>query len=65
MKLIDRKQLFYKLIYTLNLIKLDTLKIYIEIYIKIRFIQFFKFLTDTSISFDKKPNNNFCLYINY
>ncbi len=37
-KLIDKKQILYKLIYILNLVELKTLKTYIEIYLKTGFI---------------------------
>lgn len=37
-KLIKEKQLFYEPIYTLNLVKLETLKIYLKTYLKTGFI---------------------------
>lgn len=37
-KLEDEKQLSYKLIYSLDPVELETLKTYIETYLKIRFI---------------------------
>ena len=64
-KFIMRKQLFYRPIYTLNLVELESLKINIETYLKTRFIQSFKFYADTFIFFNKKSNNSLCLYINY
>ena len=45
-KLVEEKELSYKLIYALSLIKLEILKAYIEIYLKTGFIQTFKFLAD-------------------
>ncbi len=36
------KSPLYDLIYSLNLVKLETLKFYIEIYLKTEFIQLFK-----------------------
>lgn len=64
-KIIKTKQLPYKTIYALNLIKLEILKIYIETYLKTRFIQLFKSLVDTFIIFDKKFDNSLYLYLNY
>ncbi len=37
-KLIDEKQPFYRPIYILNLVKLETLKTYIKTYLKIGFV---------------------------
>ena len=37
MKLIEEKQLFYRLIYALNLIELETLKTYIKTHLETRF----------------------------
>ncbi len=51
-KLIDGKQPPYKPIYTFNLVKLETLKAYIETHLKIGFIQPFKSLVDAPIFFD-------------
>lgn len=64
-KLIKAKLPFYRPIYAMSLIKLETLKIYIKIYLKTRFILFFKSLTDILILFDKKLNSNLQLYIDY
>ena len=55
-KLQNGKQLPYRLIYSLELVKLETLKAYIKTYPKNRFIQFFKSLTDAFILFCKEPN---------
>lgn len=62
---IDDKQLFYTLIYSLELIKLKMLKNYIETNLANGFIKSFKSSTSTLILFIYKKNNNFQLYINY
>lgn len=59
------KQLFYKPIYSLRLVKLKTLKFYIKIYLKTRFIQTSKFPSEALILFNKKLNGSFYLYIDY
>lgn len=65
-KLKDSKQLFYKPIYSLRLIKLlETLKIYIKTHLKIGFIELFKFLADVHILFDKKPDSILYPYVDY
>ena len=64
-KLIDGKQSSYGPIYALNLVELETLKTYIETYLKTRFIQLFKSPTSTFILFDKKLDSSLCLYVNY
>lgn len=61
----DGKQPSYGPIYALSLVKLKTLKIYIGIHLKTRFIQHFKFLADAPIVFDTKFNSNLQLYIDY
>lgn len=61
----DHKQLFYRPIYILNLMKLETLKIYIKTNLKPRFIQPSKFFISALILFNKKPNRNLCLCIGY
>lgn len=63
-KLVEGKQLPYGLIYSLNLIELEILKIYIEIYLKTGFIYFFKSLTGDAILFNKKLDNIFYFYVN-
>ena len=45
--------------------KLETLKIYIKIYLKNGFIQPYRSFISTSILFDKKLDNSFRLYVNY
>ena len=64
-ELIDRKQLSYGPIYTLNLMELETLKIYIKTHLKTGFIQPFKSLADTFILFDKWPDGSLSLCVNY
>lgn len=64
-KLVKGKHLLYKSIYTLSLVKLKTLKTNNKTYLKIGFIWLSKSSIDILILFDKKPNSNLCLYINY
>lgn len=64
-KLVKIKQLFYRPIYALSLVKLETLKICIKTHLKIRFIQTFKSPTRVLILLEIKPNSNFYLYMNY
>lgn len=59
------KQPPYRLISTLDLIKLETLKTYIKTYLKIRFISSFKFSTSIFILFNKKLDSSFSLCIGY
>ena len=61
----DGKQLPYRLIYSLSPVELETLKTYIETYLKTGFIQPFKSSAGASILFDKKPDSSFRLYIDY
>lgn len=61
----DSKQPFYKPIYSLGSIKLETLKTYIEIYLKSGFIWPSKSLVGAFILFNKKSDSNFWLYIDY
>lgn len=48
-ELIKSKQLSYRPIYSLRLIELETLKTYIKIYLKTKFIWFSKFFVGISI----------------
>ncbi len=64
-ELIDEKQPFYKPIYALSLVELKTLKTYIETHLKTGFIRSSKSPADALILFDKKPDGNLCLYMNY
>lgn len=63
-ELIDEKQSSYEPIYALSLIKLETLKAYIETHLKTGFIQSSKSLAGTPILFNKKSDSSFCLYVN-
>ncbi len=64
-KLIDKKQPLYRPIYTLSPVDLETLKTYIEIYLKTRFIQPSRSFAGALILFDKKPDGSLYLYVNY
>ena len=64
-KLIDGKQPLYGPIYALSLVELETLKAYIETYLKTGFIQPSKSLAGILILFDKKPDSSFWLCVNY
>ena len=64
-KLEEDKQLFFRLIYSLGLIKLETLKTYIKTKLVNSFIQLFKSPVRTPILFDKKSDRSFCFYVNY
>lgn len=64
-KLEKDKLIFYSPIYSLDPVKLEILKIYIETHLKTRFIWPFKSLTDIPIFFNKKSNNSYCLCVNY
>ena len=64
-KLHEGKQPPYRQIYSLELIKLETLKTYIETHLKIGFIQPFKSPAGAPILFDKKLNSSVWLSVNY
>lgn len=64
-ELIDSKQPSYRTIYSLRLIKLETLKTYIKINLANNFIRPFKFLVDILIFFAQKSNSSLCLCVNY
>lgn len=64
-ELIKGKQLLYELIYTLSPVKLVTLKMYIETYLKTRFIWLLNSLTSAPNFFDKKLNGSLYLYVDY
>ena len=55
----------YRLIYSLGLVELETLKTYIKIHLKTWYIQLSKSPTGTPILFDKKLDSSFCLCIDY
>lgn len=57
------KQLYYDPIYSLELVKLETLKTYIKTNLANGFIWPSKSPAKASILFIKKPNSSFCLYI--
>ncbi len=64
-KLIEEKQPFHGPIYTLCLVKLETLKAYIETYLKSGFIWSSKLSVGALILFDKKPDQSLFLCVNY
>ena len=64
-KLEKGKQPPYRHIYSLWPIELKTLKTYIKTNLANGFIQTSKLPTSAQILFIRKPNNSFCLYINY
>ena len=64
-KLIKGQQLPYGIIYSLKLVELETLKIYIETNLANRFIRLSKLPVGTSIFFDQKLDRSFWLYVNY
>ena len=57
-ELVDDEQLSYGFIYSLSLIKLKTLKIYIKNNLANGFIKPFKFFAKASIFFDKKSDKS-------
>lgn len=64
-ELIKGKPSSYDPIYSLNLVELESLKTYIETYLKTGFICLFKSLIKAFILFDKKLDRSLYLYINY
>ena len=64
-KLEKDKQLPFVSIYSLKLVKLETLKIYIKINLANGFIWLSKSSTRAFILFDKKPNRSLHLCVNY
>lgn len=62
-KLVEEKQSFYRPIYALSPLKLETLKVYIKTHLKTGFIWPFKFPAGASILFDKKLNGSLQLCI--
>ncbi len=64
-KLIEEKQPPYGLIYALSLVKLETLKAYIETHLKTEFIWSSKSSVGAPILFDRKPDSSFRLYVDY
>ena len=57
-ELVDNQKPFYNSIYSLSLVKLKILKIYIKNILANNFIRLFKSLTKASIFFDKKLNKS-------
>ena len=64
-KLVEGKQPPYGPIYSLGLVELEMLKVYIETYLKTGFIQSSKSLTGASVLLDKKPDSSFHLCVDY
>ena len=64
-KIVDNQQLFYSFIYSLSLIKLEILKIYIKNNLVNSFIKPSKFLARTLIFFNKKSDGSLKLCVNY
>ena len=64
-ELIEGKKQLYKPIYILSPVKLKILKAYIETHLKTGFIQPSKSPASALIFFNKKPNNSFCLCVDY
>ena len=58
-ELVDGQQLYYKTIYNLALIELETLKAYIEINLANAFIRPLKLSTDTLIFYDRNLDKFF------
>lgn len=61
----NKKQTPYEIIYALNPVELEILNVYIEIYLKTRFIWSSKSFTSAFIWFDKKFDRSFWLCVNY
>ncbi len=64
-KLVEEKQPPYGPIYALSPVELETLKTYIETYLKTGFIRPFKSSTSAPIFFDKKPDGSLRLCVDY
>ena len=64
-KLLKWKQPLYGLIYALTPIELEILKTYMKTHLKTRFIRPSKSFAGVFILFDKKPDRNLCLWVNY
>ena len=62
-KLVNDKHLIYNLIYSLKLVELKHLKVYIKNNLANKFIRLFKLLTSILISFIRKKQN-FHIYTN-
>ena len=64
-ELVDNWQSSYQPIYNLAAIELETLKTYIKINLANGFIRSSKFLAEAHIFFDREPNGNFQIYVDY
>ena len=64
-KLVDNRQPFYRPIYSLEPVELKTLKTYIETNLANGFIRLSKSPARASIFFDKKPDGNLQLCVDY
>ncbi len=64
-KLVDDRQLPYSSIYSLGLVKLETLKTYIKNNLPNGFIRLFKSLIGILIFFNKKPDGSLGLCMDY
>ena len=64
-KLEEGKQPPFGPIYSLGLVKLETLKIYIKTNLANGFIRFFKSPTEALILFNRKPNRLLYFYVDY
>ena len=64
-KLEKSKQPSFEHIYSLKLVELETLKIYIKTNLANGFIQPFKSPIRAFILFDKKPDKSFCFCVDY
>ncbi len=64
-ELIKRKQPLYGSIYTLSQVELKTLETYIKTHLKTGFIWPSKSLVGAPILFDKKPDSNLRLCVDY
>ena len=64
-KLKEGKQSLFSPIYSLELVELETLKIYIKTNLVNSFIKPFKPPAGALIFFNKKLDRSFCLYIDY
>lgn len=64
-KLKDEKQSFYRPIYNLRLVELETLNMYLETHLKTSIIQSSKSPATVLIFVDKKRSNSFWFCINY
>lgn len=65
MKPVKTKQLYYRLIFTFSLVKLESLKIYIKFHTKTTFIQLLKYFANTSILFLKETESTFYIYFDW